>query len=259
MFFLLKSEKWAPYRDNWIVVHKTRATSALFGFLTVIMMPTLFWIARRGENVIQFWSGARKLANFSSDDDPDCHSYFFLESIVSIPQQCQISSDSKGLKQKLKILTGFVLSKINFLVLFCWIYGFDQIWSDGFTCRNLKDGAGFLLSNDTPPADYLNATFTKISDMRQENAEGVFWYYDKVNGLLTEHLNLINQRFHGLKLSIMFSKTADLIESFNFLGFHDVCNVLTFSDLDDNLPPWFHRRNATGRFYIYSIKFADQL
>ena len=68
MFFLLKSEKWAPYRDYCFKVHGTKTMAFVFGLVTVLMMPILFWIMRRGENAIQFWFGARTLAKFPSSD-----------------------------------------------------------------------------------------------------------------------------------------------------------------------------------------------
>ena len=253
MFFLLKSEKWAPYREYWFEVHGQKATTCLFGLLTVLMMPILFWIARRGENGIQFLFGARKLAKLSTKSPEDGKSIHFMESIVTIPQQCQISFHPKGLAQKLKVLCGISLSKIYVIFLFGCIYGLDQLSSSGFRCRNLKDGAGFLLSNETQPADYLNATFAQIWEMRKENAKDVDFYDDQVNGLFTDYL--LNDDFVDYPESIndfpvpqKFSQAADLIESFNLLGFHEVCNVPIKSHLklESKLPPWFDFRNASG-------------
>ena len=149
MFIPLKSEKWSPLRDDWFEMHGTKSTTFIFGLFTVLMMPVMFWIVRRGENVIQFLFGVRTLAKFPSTDDPSRQNEHFLESIVVIHEQSQISCYHKGLAQKIKIFLGLVLSKIYLLVLFCWVYGFDQIGSKGFSCRNLKDGTGFLLSNNT--------------------------------------------------------------------------------------------------------------
>ena len=160
LFFLLKSEKWGPYRDYWFEVHGTEATTFIFGFLTVLMMPILFSAVRRCENAIQFWSGVRTLAK--------CKSNEFLESVVVINQQSQITFHPEGLRPKLKLLFWLTRSKVYVFVLFACIYGLDQIRSDGFRCRNLKKGAGFLLSNETQPADYLNSTFARIGEMRKQ-------------------------------------------------------------------------------------------
>ena len=268
MFFLLKSDKWTPYRDYLFEVHEQKATTCLFGLLTVLMMPILLWIARRCENGIQFMFGARRLAQLPTKSFEDGKSIHFLESIVTIPQQCQIPFRPEGLKQKLKVLFGVALSKIYLIALFALIYGLDQFSSTGFRCRNLKDGAEFLLSNDTQPADYLNATFAEIWEMRKENGRNVDWSQDHVNGLLTdftmtdlyyydydEYINDYKQ------LPQKFSQTGDLIESFNALGFHEVCNVLFLSDLldykeiyynsynDFRYAPWFMSRNASGTQY----------
>ena len=190
MFFLLKSEKWAPYRDYCFEVHGTKTMTFVFGLLTVLMMPILFWIMRRGENVIQFWFGARTLAKFPSSDEAKSQRSHFLESIVVIYQHCQIPYSPKGFKEKLKVLFGLVLSKTYFfIVLFFWVYGVDQIRSDGFRCRNLKDGAGFLLSNDTQAADYLNKTFTQIFEIRKEAGKDLHvWWWN--GGLLSEYLQI---------------------------------------------------------------------
>ena len=256
MFFLLKSERWAPYRDYWFEVYGTKTTTSVFGLLTVLMMPLLFWIARRGENGIQFLFGARKLAKLPTKSSDDEESIHFIESIVTIPQQYQIPSHPKEVKQKLKVLCGIGLSKIYFIVLFGWIYGLDQLRSSGFRCRNLKDGAGFLLSNETKPADYLNATFAEIWEMKEEIAEGVEWFGDPVNGLISDtmlvSLVLAEMRpENNYELTRKFSQAADLIESFNALGFHEVCNVLNPSEIDIHSihPPWFDSKNASGTFH----------
>ena len=272
---MLKSAEWAPYRDYCFEVHGRKATTMVFGLLTVLMMPVLFWIMRRGENAIQFRFDVRTLAKFPSTDEAKSQSSHFLESILVIYQQCEIPSYPKGLKNKLKLLFGLVLSKTYFFgILFFWIYGLDQIRSDGFRCRNLKDGAGFLLSNDTEPADYFNRTFTQIYQTRKENGKDVDWKDDPVNGLLSDSWDYYSD-FHEYydyyynyydydnpfdfpDIERKFAQTADLIESFNIVGFHDVCNVLTKSEVTKYymIPPWFESRNATGIFYKYEIFYS---
>ena len=248
MFFLLRSEKWAPYRDYWYEEHGTKATTFLIGLLTVLMMPILFWLTRRGENAIQFLFGVRKLANYQSGH--------FLESIVVILQKRQIPILGNELKHKLKVLLGLVLSKIYLFILFGWIYGLDQISSNVFKCRNLKDGAEFLLGNETKPAQYMNMTFAEITEMKKKNGKDVDWWEDHVNGLLPDYFTY---EYLGAEIGDIGptdatavdpvsiediwwfyiigsddrkrlqtdSRTPGLIESFNVLGFHEVCNVLT--------------------------------
>ena len=258
MFFLLKSDKWAPYRDYWYEVRGTKTTTFLFGFLTVLVMPILLWIMRRGENGIQFLFGARTLA--------DSKSNHVLESVIVIPQQSQIPSHPKEIKQKLKVLFGLVLSKTYVFVVFGLIYGLLQMKSDGFRCRNLKNAAGFLLSNDTQPADYLNADFRQIWEMRKENAKDENWLSDHVNGLLSDYLNDYEYYYdhadyfyysydaydaEKMDFSQNFSQTTDLIETFNLRGYHEVCNTMESMDFIEYtlLPPWFDSRNAAGMFY----------
>ena len=249
MFFLLKSEKWVPYRDYWFEVHGAMATTCIFGFLTVLMMPILFWIVRRSANGIQIWLEARTLTKFPPTFEGNSQSS--MESILVIAQQSEIQYYPRGPKQKQKLLLGIALSKIYMIILSVWIYGLDQIRSDGFRCRNLKDGAEFLLSNNTPPAAYLNATFSQIWDMRKENGKDKPWFGDKVNGLFSVYLDE----------ELNFSKTADLIESFNYRGFHDVCNALSSSDLSPvyGLLPGFNTRNATGTFIKNKLNKAQSI
>ena len=155
----------------------------------------------------------------------------------------------------MKQLFGLALSKSYVFVLFGFIYGLDQTKSDGFSCRNLKDGTGFLLSNRTEPAEYLNKTFTQIWEMRKENGRGLKWLDgNQVNGLLSDWNSEYGKMwgFDSAEFTseMKFSQAADLIESFNLRGFHDVCNVLTLSDVTLwYLPPWFESRNATGTSY----------
>ena len=187
IFLLVKSEKWEPYRDYSYEVYGTKSINFVFGLLIVLMTPILFWIIRRGENGIQFLFGARTLAKMPSGNEDHGQSIHFFESIVVIHQHCQIPTHSKGLQQKGKLLFGIVLSKIYFFgLLFFFSYGFDQISSEGFRCRNLKGRARFLLSNNTQPADDLNMTFPQIYEMRKENANGLEWYEDNLNGLLSQ-------------------------------------------------------------------------
>ena len=262
MFFLLKSEKWAPLRDYSFEAHGKQATTFVFGLLTTFMMPILFWLMRRGENGIQSCFGARTLASF--------HDSHFIESIVVIHQDGQIPFYHEELKNKVKVFFGLGLSKIYVFVLFGFIYGLDRIQSDEFRCRNLKDGAGFLLSNDTEPADYLNMTFSEISDLRRESGKDADWYFDQANGLHLDYFYdyLYVDYFYEVRVKFefaqKFSQAADLIDSFNVLGFHEVCNVLYPADLATRfaLPPWFGTRNATEYFikiminafkYIFNI------
>ena len=100
MFFLLKSTKWTPYRDYWFEVYGTMATTCVYGLVTVLMMPILLWIMRRGENGMQFWFGLRRLENIQCDQ--------FFESIVVNHQRIQIPFHSKGLKQGVKSLVRIV-------------------------------------------------------------------------------------------------------------------------------------------------------
>ena len=61
LFFLLKSDKWSPYREFCYIVYGKTVIALVFGLLTFIFMPLLFWIVRRSENVMQYCFHARKL------------------------------------------------------------------------------------------------------------------------------------------------------------------------------------------------------
>ena len=134
-----------------------------------------------------------------------------------------------------------------------------HITSSGFRCRNLKDGADFLLSNETKAAEYLEMNFTQIFDLKKRNGEGFIWSQDQVNGLLSDYednrmctydLMTDEALWNGEKLKIhqKFSQISDLIDEFNLHGFHDLCNVVYFQEVTclHYLPPWFGRKNASG-------------
>ena len=95
MLILLKSEKWAQYRDYCYKIQGIKMMTFAFDILTVFMTPILSWIMRRGENAIQFLFGVRTLAKFPTADDANSQSNQFLESIVVIYQQCEIPSFTK--------------------------------------------------------------------------------------------------------------------------------------------------------------------
>ena len=259
MFLLVKSERWAPYREYWFDVHGTMLTTAVFGLLTVLMTPILIWTMKRGENAIQFLFGARTLAKLLTKSFENGKNNHFIESIVGIPQQCQIPFHSKGLKQNLKVICGVGLSKTYMIALFGVIYGLDQLRSDGFSCRNLKDGVEFLLSNDTGPANHFNATFTQMWEMREEIGINATWVVDQVNGFVSDYAfsSWWFHYFDEMEFSKNFSETADLIESFNLVGFHEVCNTIYLSEHYASwlLPPWFEVRNATGQYYQNKLTY----
>ena len=145
------------------------------------MIPILVWFIRKGENVIQFWFHVRTLPKFSSRGEEGGKGIHFLESIVVIHQQSQIPGIPKVFKEKLKVVFGLILSKTYFFgLLFFWIYGLDRIVTQGYRCRHLKDGAEFLLRNETEPAKDLNMNFTQIYEVRKENANGINWQADFV-------------------------------------------------------------------------------
>ena len=52
------------------------------------------------------------------------------------------------------------------------------------------------------------------------------------------------------KFEQKFNEISDLIYEFNIHGFHDVCNVLTYSNVtySNYLSPLFDIKNATGKF-----------
>ena len=83
------------------------------------------------------------------------------------------------------------------------------------------------------------------------NGKDVNWAYDHVNGMFSDYLY---DEF-TYDVTLKFSQAADLIESFNWLGFHDVCNVLSKSEVtyidSDRAPfvPYFEWGNASGTFY----------
>ena len=78
----------------------------------------------------------------------------------------------------------------------------------------------FLLVNSNKLLHYANQRFRTL-----------IWGEDEVNGLLSNYnyTMMYGEPFQQ-KLEQKFSKTSDLIESFNVLGYHDVCNVLTPSE-----------------------------
>ena len=78
-------------------------------------------------------------------------------------------------------------------------------------------------------------------------ADFTFTSFDE-NVELDEFNHYMNNLFENAQT---FSKASDLIESFNLLGFHDVCNNLKPADVtwDYKLPPWFESRNAKGTFF----------
>ena len=66
--------------------------------------------------------------------------------------------------------------------------GLDQISSNGFRCRTLKNGVGFLLNNDTKAAEYLKLNFTQIYEVKKANGyRWIDWPEDQVNGLLSQY------------------------------------------------------------------------
>ena len=67
-----------------------------------------------------------------------------------------------------------------------------------------------------------------------------------MNGLLSAYeYETVKQKFEQ-----PFSEISDLIDEYNFHGFHDVCNVLARSNVTHfhHLPPGFEEKNATGKF-----------
>ena len=89
--------------------------------------------------------------------------------------------------------------------------------------------------------------------MKKENGDYVYWGDDNINRLLTQYIWALDsyEDVTNFVDSQNFSETADLIDSFNVLGFHEVCNVLKSADVTRlyMLPPWFESRNAKGTFY----------
>ena len=191
MFFLLKSERWTPYRDFCFAVYGSQTTTFVFGLLTVLVVPILFWILRRCENVIQSTFGIRKLATLPSTaevngEDPDANLVQFVESVLSIHKDCQTEwMPVNRVRAKLKVFSGLVLSKMVFIgSILCLLMGMDRIQSTGFMCRKLKVGTDFLMRNDTKPAETLEMSFEEIFELKKLTAEHSIWISDRANGLL---------------------------------------------------------------------------
>ena len=92
---MVKSEKWDPYRNYCYIVYGRTVTTLVFGVLTILLMPCLFWIIRRVENLVEFYLLVRKpiekpLASEITDIQ-EKKTAKLLESIISIPQQCQMA------------------------------------------------------------------------------------------------------------------------------------------------------------------------
>ena len=257
LFFLLKSDKWSPYREFCYIVYGKTVIALVFGLLTFIFMPLLFWIVRRSENVMQYCFHARKLGTLRQTGNSETNTIGY-ESVITIFEENQIVSRPKFFRQKMKVLFGMAVSKaFYFGVIVSFLFGMDQIRSDGFRCRKFLNGTDFLLDNERKAADYLGMDFEQIFEARKKNGEGLFWEFDKINGLLSEHTGDSIFDFGHLDYEQKFTSISDLIEEYNFRGYHEVCNVMTKSSiatrsssgyLSGHLPPWFDLRNPAGRF-----------
>ena len=116
LFFLLESEKWAPYRDFCYTFYGTGITTLIFGLLTVLFMPGFFWLTRRCENQIQYLFQVRKIAklpwNIQVKDEKDDH--MILESVLTINSRSQIIDQPKTKIGKLKWILGILISNAYF-------------------------------------------------------------------------------------------------------------------------------------------------
>ena len=197
--------------------------------------------------------GARRLAKLPWKANPGATpDQMFFESILTIHKQNHFKRQQRETLQVLKWLFGIVIGKTYFLgMVFGLVLGLDQLNSNGYRCRKLKNGTDFLLSNDTKAADYLGIDFAEIFEVKKENADRS-WEFDQLNGLLSEYnyYDWDSREYVDKQPETKFSKISDLIEEFNAYGYHDVCNTLSHTDITapHYLPPWFKDRNAKGRF-----------
>ena len=198
-----------------------------------------------------------KLPYSENIDEKQESSSIILESVITIFEENQVIWKPETVAQKLKVFIGIAISKVFYFgIIVGFVFGLDQIRSDGFRCRKLKIGTEFLLTNETNAADYLGMSFQQIFKFKKKNGEGIYWFDDQVNGLLSEY-EYSEFGTEKSKFEQKFNHTSDLIDEFNSHGFHDVCNVLTWSNVTYHhvLPPWFETKNATGRLNLMFVDF----
>ena len=93
LFFLLKSAKWATYRDYCYTLYGKKTMTFIFGLFTVMLMPFFFWLIRRCENGIQYMFRVRQLAKLSLNglSKGESEDHMFFESVLTIRKRSQVT------------------------------------------------------------------------------------------------------------------------------------------------------------------------
>ena len=183
----------------------------------------------------------------------------FIETIVQIDFRSQMLPKPETIADWSKTTAGIFISNVwNIGSFYLMFIGLQYITTDNFFCREMQPGTQILLSNESKlHSKWQNRTFEELFDLRKWYATGATFHEEPGKGLLSTGLHTYGGWVNQHTFEQQFRNISDIIEEFNHRGFHDMCNVFSYTnDLETRsqsiLPPGFASHNTSGNFKKYN-------
>ena len=226
--YLTEDARWDNHRDYLIRRYGFLLTGFIFGMLVFLVMPIMIC----GQNIIKLY--VEVLFGLRNQSFANLLKNFGTQSVISF--EAKFGAPTKKLKKKTcrwNYLLGTIVSHAAYIslpiIIFCSLefYSFNQV-----VCGPLKPKTEFLLDSEVELAN--NLTLSDLYNKRKEYGQSHEKWHDWSNegGLLWDDYEHDNQHKY-----MPLTNITDLIDQFNYVGFHDICNYFDESFIENILDP----------------------
>ena len=226
LIFLLHDERWENLRSHMIAMIGTKGASCVFGVILALICPIMFGIQNVFLGMCLFEDPSKNLTDGF---------YHVLQSmryqIVVLYDLSLFRGGNKSEQQPswpgvFRIIVGYILYTLPICGLMI-IFLFAK--AEFTLCRSLK--ANFLLDNDVVPAHNMSILYQerrlwaeKLKNESLENHLDALDYTDGNGGLMWDYqMKVYTPKAYRKEKYWPLENITDLINQFNYVGFHDIC------------------------------------
>ena len=226
--YMTEDARWNNHRDYLVRQYGFLVTGFLFGVLVALVMPVMIC----SQNLIQLY--VEVLFGVRNQSFGQILKTIGTQSVIAF--ESEIGSKTEELKTKTcgwKYYIGTIVSYAAYIslpiILFC---GLEFYSTSQVVCGPMKPKTNFLLDSEVELAN--NLTLLDLYNKRKEYGKSQEkWHeWSGEGGLLWDDYEHDNKHKY-----MRLTNITDLIDQFNFVGFHDICHYFDETYIENILDP----------------------